>query len=46
VTLLGMIADAWGVPMAMKSIFALPFIAFILTLLVKYPLEENMTGER
>jgi FSR family fosmidomycin resistance protein-like MFS transporter len=41
VTLLGMIADAWGVPIAMKSIFALPFIAFILGLLVKYPLEES-----
>jgi FSR family fosmidomycin resistance protein-like MFS transporter len=41
VTLLGMIADAWGVPMAMKSIFALPFIAFILGLLVKYPLEKT-----
>jgi FSR family fosmidomycin resistance protein-like MFS transporter len=41
VTLLGMIADAWGVPMAVKSIFALPLIAFVLSLLVKYPLEKT-----
>jgi len=44
VTLLGVIADAWGVPMAVKSIFALPFIAFILGLLVKYPLEKERDG--
>jgi len=41
VTLLGMIADTWGVPMAVKSIFALPLIAFVLSLLVKYPLEKT-----
>jgi FSR family fosmidomycin resistance protein-like MFS transporter len=41
VTLLGMIADTWGVPVAVKSIFLLPLIAFILSLLVKYPLEES-----
>ena len=41
VTLLGVIADTWGVPMALKSIFALPLIAFVLSLLVKYPLEES-----
>jgi FSR family fosmidomycin resistance protein-like MFS transporter len=46
VTLLGVIADTWGVPVAMKSIFALPCIAFFLSLLLKYPLEENTTGER
>jgi FSR family fosmidomycin resistance protein-like MFS transporter len=46
VTLLGMIADTWGVPTAIQSIFALPFIAFILSLLVKYPIEENVAGER
>jgi FSR family fosmidomycin resistance protein-like MFS transporter len=38
VTLLGTIADAWGVPMAMKAIFTTPLIAFGLTLLLKYPL--------
>lgn len=37
VTLLGTIADIWGVPMAMKTIFILPLIAFGLALLVKYP---------
>lgn len=40
VTLLGAIADTWGVPMAIKAIFALPLIAFSLALLVKYPLEK------
>jgi FSR family fosmidomycin resistance protein-like MFS transporter len=41
VTLLGTIADAWGVPMAIKSIFAMPLIAFGLALLLKYPLTET-----
>jgi FSR family fosmidomycin resistance protein-like MFS transporter len=41
VTLLGTIADAWGVPMAIKSIFAMPLIAFGLTLLLKYPLNKS-----
>jgi FSR family fosmidomycin resistance protein-like MFS transporter len=41
VTLLGVIADNWGVPMAIKAIFALPLIAFFLALLVKYPLEKT-----
>lgn len=41
VTLLGTIADTWGVPMAIKAIFALPLIALGLALLVKYPLEKN-----
>ena len=40
VTLLGAIADTWGVPMAIKAIFALPLIAFSLALLVKYPLTK------
>jgi len=40
VTLLGAIADTWGVPMAIKAIFALPLIAFGLALLVKYPLTK------
>ncbi len=42
VTLLGTIADAWGVPVAMKAIFALPLVAFGLALLVKYPLKKNI----
>jgi FSR family fosmidomycin resistance protein-like MFS transporter len=41
VTLLGVIADTWGVPMAIKAIFVLPIIAFGLALLVKYPLEKT-----
>jgi len=40
VTLLGVIADTWGVPMAIKAIFVLPLIAFGLGLLIKYPLEK------
>jgi len=40
VTLLGVIADIWGVPMAIKAIFVLPLIAFGLGLLIKYPLEK------
>jgi FSR family fosmidomycin resistance protein-like MFS transporter len=43
VTLLGTIADAWGVPMAIKAIFALPLIAFGLALLLKYPLPTKTT---
>jgi FSR family fosmidomycin resistance protein-like MFS transporter len=40
VTLLGTIADTWGVPTAIKAIFALPLIAFGLGLLIKYPLDK------
>jgi len=43
VTLLGAIADTWGVPMAIKAIFALPLIAFGLGLLVKYPSKSRTT---
>jgi FSR family fosmidomycin resistance protein-like MFS transporter len=43
VTLLGVIADHWGVPMAIKTIFVLPLIAFFLSLLVKYPLTKQNT---
>ena len=38
VTLLGTIADTWGVPMAIKAVFAMPLVAFGLALLLKYPL--------
>jgi FSR family fosmidomycin resistance protein-like MFS transporter len=37
VTLLGTIADIWGVPVAMKATFVMPLIAFGLGLLIKYP---------
>ncbi len=41
VTLLGSIADTWGVPMAVKAVFVLPLIAFVLSLLVNYPQETR-----
>jgi len=41
VTLLGTIADTWGVPMAVKAVFVLPVIAFLLSLLVNYPQERR-----
>jgi FSR family fosmidomycin resistance protein-like MFS transporter len=45
VTLLGAIADAWGVPMALKAIFVLPLLAFGFGLLLKYPLtKETQNG--
>ncbi|MBM4347116.1 MAG: MFS transporter [Deltaproteobacteria bacterium] len=44
VTVLGAIADTWGVPMAMKTTLVLPLIAFGLSLIVKYPL--NLKGEQ
>ena len=37
VTLLGAIADHWGVPTAIRSIFLLPCIGYGLSLLIKYP---------
>ena len=43
VTLLGTIADVWGVPMAIKTIFVMPLIAFGLALLLKYPLTTKTT---
>ncbi len=46
VTLLGVIADTWGVPMAIKAVFFLPLIAAALTLLVKYPLALPLPSPR
>jgi len=43
VTLLGTIADTWGVPMAIKTVFVMPLIAFGLALLLKYPLTTKTT---
>jgi len=37
VTFLGMIADHWGIPAAMKAILILPVIGFFLSLLIQYP---------
>lgn len=39
VTLLGTVADIWGVPITMKVIFLIPLLAFGIGLLVKYPLK-------
>jgi FSR family fosmidomycin resistance protein-like MFS transporter len=36
VTLLGIVADNFGVPVALESIMVLPFIGFLLSLVVKY----------
>jgi FSR family fosmidomycin resistance protein-like MFS transporter len=36
VTLLGLVADTFGVPVALESIMILPFIGFVLSLIVKY----------
>ncbi len=41
VTLLGIVADIWGVPVAIKAVFMMPLIAFGLTLLLKYPLQTK-----
>ena len=41
VTLLGIVADRFGVPFALKSIFIFPVVGFILTLMLKYPVREN-----
>jgi FSR family fosmidomycin resistance protein-like MFS transporter len=41
VTLLGAIADTWGVPTAIKAIFAMPLLAFGLGLLLKYPVKTT-----
>jgi MFS transporter, FSR family, fosmidomycin resistance protein len=42
VTLLGVVADRFGVPFALKSISIFPVVGFILTLLLKYPVEEKV----
>ena len=41
VILLGVIADTWGVPVAMKAIILLPVIGFLVTLPVKDSLEKQ-----
>jgi len=46
VTLLGVIADAWGVPAALKSIVFLPALGFLLSLLIDYPPKETGFDER
>ncbi|MCE5335367.1 MAG: MFS transporter [Desulfobacteraceae bacterium] len=41
VTLLGVLADHFGVPAAMKCIGVLPVIGFLLTLALRYPVAES-----
>ena len=41
VTLLGTIADHWGVPMALKTILVLPLVGFVLSLFVQYPQKQS-----
>jgi FSR family fosmidomycin resistance protein-like MFS transporter len=41
VTILGLIADHFGVPFALKSIAILPFVGFVLSMLLRYPLEQT-----
>jgi MFS transporter, FSR family, fosmidomycin resistance protein len=41
VTLLGWIADHWGVPVAIKSIILLPIVGFLLSLLLKVPVKKE-----
>ena len=41
VTLLGIVADRFGVPFALKSIFIFPVVGFMLTLALHYPVREK-----
>ena len=41
VTLLGVVADHFGVPVALKSIMILPLIGFTLCLILSYPEQKN-----
>ena len=41
VTLLGVVADTWGVPVAMKAIILLPLVGFIVTLPVQDSLKKQ-----
>ncbi|SPF39377.1 hypothetical protein SBDP1_240023 [Syntrophobacter sp. SbD1] len=42
VTLLGVIADNYGVPAAMKCIGVLPVAGLMLTMLLRYPVAERV----
>ena len=46
VTLLGAIADRWGVPLALQSILILPLLGLIFLGLLKYPPEEIGGGTK
>jgi FSR family fosmidomycin resistance protein-like MFS transporter len=45
VTLLGTIADHWGVPMALKTIVVLPLVGFVLSLFIQYPPKKKIDRE-
>lgn len=45
VTVLGLFADHFGVPAAMKCIWALPVAAFFLTLMLRYPVAEKVSSD-
>jgi FSR family fosmidomycin resistance protein-like MFS transporter len=45
VTLLGVVADHFGVPTAMKCIGALPIAGFLLAMLLRYPVAERSIKE-
>ncbi|MCL5406391.1 MAG: MFS transporter [Deltaproteobacteria bacterium] len=42
VTLLGVVADHFGVPLAMKCIWALPVTGFVLAMMLSYPVAERV----
>ena len=41
VTVLGIVADHFGVPMALKSIMLLPLAGLLISLLIRYPLQQS-----
>jgi FSR family fosmidomycin resistance protein-like MFS transporter len=45
-TLLGLVADRWGVPFTLWIIVFIPWLAFILAALIPYPLEKNGLEKR
>jgi FSR family fosmidomycin resistance protein-like MFS transporter len=46
VTLLGVIADHFGVPAAMKCIGVLPVMGFLLAMILRYPVAEQVVVKR
>jgi FSR family fosmidomycin resistance protein-like MFS transporter len=44
VTVLGVIADHFGVPVALKSIMVLPLAALLISIFIKYPLPRQPAG--
>lgn len=45
VTVLGVLADHLGVPVAMKCIWALPIAAFLLAVMLRYPVAEHAKSD-